>query len=232
MASTSSHVAPALYGKPTVNTDKDLAAVIGVVSMPLYLVVNPSLPVKDVKDLVELLRKNPGRYSYSSAGNGSVNHLSMELWKSMAGLNVAHIPYRGAAPALQAVVSGEVAFTFDTLSQADAFVQAGKLKALAVSGKHRSPSLPNVPTIAESGYPAFTPTIWFGLFAPAKTPAPVIEKINAQVTQAMAAKDIQEKLRSLGAEFAPTTPADYQRFANAESIQWRKVIASTGATAD
>jgi len=232
MASASSHIAPYLYTKVPYDPDKDFVPVIGVAAMPLYLVASPSFPANTFAELVSEVKRHPGRYAYASAGNGAANHLAMEQLKVLAGLDVLHVPYKGAAPAMQAVMSGEVAFTFDTISQADAQVRSGKLKAIAVTGARRVAAAPNVPTVAESGLPAFTPEIWFGAFAPAGTPASVVDKLNADISQAMTQPDVQARLASLGSEFTATSAAEFQKFVASDTARWRRVISQSGAKAD
>lgn len=232
MGSTSSHVAPYLYGQPSYDPQKDLSPVINVATMPLYLVVNPSFPGSSFPEFLAELKRRPSTYSYSSAGSGAVNHLAMELLKSTTKVDAVHVPYKGAAPAMQAVMSGEVAFSFDTISQADVQVQAGKLRGIAVTGSRRSPAVPKLPTVAESGVASFTPMIWFGLFAPAATSRAVIDKLNADVTTAMSSPDIQSRLTSLGAEFSAETATQFQKRVAAETLVWKKLIQDIGAKAD
>lgn len=232
MASTSCYVAPYMYGKVAYDQERDLTPLIKAGSMPLYLVASPSFPAVNFGEWLAEVKRKPGQYAYSSAGIGAVNHLSMELLKSVAGLDVMHVPYKGAAPALQAAMSGEVAFTFDTVSQAQPQVQAGKLKALAVSGAQRSAVVPKVPTVAESGLPSFTPTIWFGLFTPAKTPAAVMAKLHDDLSRVLTSPEVQARLATLGVEYTQEEPAAYRSFVAMEAQRWKKLITDNGIKAD
>jgi tripartite-type tricarboxylate transporter receptor subunit TctC len=196
------------------------------------LVVNNDLPARDVKELVALLKAKPGQYSYGSAGPGSTFHMSAELFKAVAGTDVVHVPYRGGGPALVDTMSGQVAMSFPVLSAARPHVQAGKLRALGVTGPQRSALLPDVPTIAEAGVPGYAFETWFMVFAPAGTPQPVLDKLNATLNQALGSPTLKERMVREGFDPLPTTPAQARTRLQAELGQWAKLIKERGITAE
>lgn len=197
---------PSLTAKMPYDTLKDLAPIGMVASSQHVLVVNNALPAKNVKELVALLKAKPGQYSYGSAGAGSTFHMSAELFKAVAGTPIVHIPYRGGGPAMIDTMSGQVAMSFPVLSAAQPHVQAGKLRALGVTGTKRSPLMPDVPTIAEAGLPGYTFETWFIVFAPAGTPKPVIDKLNTSLNQALNTPALRERMARDGFDPTPSTP--------------------------
>lgn len=222
LGSNSSLVAPLLYQRATLDPDKDLVAIVSVMSLPMCLVVHPSLPVGSLRELVDLVRRSPGKYSYASTGSGGVAHLSTEAFKTAAGLDILHVPYKGAAPALQAVLSNEVSLFFDTVAHVRPFVEAGKLRMLAVAGT--ASKVQGIPTFVEAGYADFSPALWLGLFAPAATPRPIVEQINRQVIVAMRAPQMQAQLAQSGAEFVPMSPSGFQQFVVKDQRQSQQLI--------
>ena len=208
MGALSTHaVNPSLYAKMPYDAVKDFAPITLLAITPNVLVVNASLPVNSVKDLIAYAKANPGKLSFGSGSNGSAGHLAGELFKVDTGTDIVHIPYKGGAPATQALLAGDMQFMFDNLANATPQVKAGKLKALAVTTATRSKLAPELPTMAEAGMPGFDISTWFGLFAPAGTPPDVIAKWNADVTKILTTPETRDRLLALGAEPTPMTPA-------------------------
>lgn len=223
---------PGLTPKMPYDTLKDLAPIGLVASSQHVLVVSNSLPAKNIKELVALLKAQPGRYSYGSAGAGSTFHMSAELFKAVAGTPIVHIPYRGGGPALIDTMSGQVALSFPVLSAAQPHVQAGKLRALGVTGPQRSALMPDVPTIAEAGVPGYAFETWFIVFAPAHTPRPLIERLNATLNQALAAAPVKERMVRDGFDPTPSTPEQARARLEAEMPRWAQLIKERGITAE
>jgi len=223
---------PALTARMPYDTLKDLAPIGLVASSQHVLVVNNSLPAKNVKELVALLKAEPGRYSYGSAGAGSTFHMSAELFKAVAGVPMVHIPYRGGGPAMMDTMSGQVALSFPVLSAAQPHVQAGKLRALGVTGSRRSALMPDVPTIAEAGVPNYAFETWFIVFAPAGTPGPVIDKLNAALNQALGSAALKERMTREGFDPTPSTPAQARARLEKEMPQWAQLIKERGITTE
>ena len=221
-----------LYPKMPYDHVRDFAPVILVAGVPNVLVVNPSLPVNSVQELIAYGKANPGKLNFASSGNGTSIHLSGELFKTMTGVQMAHIPYKGSAPAIQDLAGGQVQLMFDNLPSALPLIKAGRLKALAVTSKTRAAVLPDVPTVAESGLPGFEASSWFGLLAPAGTPQPVIAKVNAEIAKWLATPEAKEKLLAQGANVAGGTPEDFARHIAAETAKWQKVVKESGAKID
>jgi tripartite-type tricarboxylate transporter receptor subunit TctC len=223
---------PGIYPKMPYDHVRDFAPIILVAGVPNVLEVNPSLPVNSVQELIAYAKANPGKLNFASSGNGTSIHLSGELFKTMAGVQMTHVPYKGSAPALQDLVGGQVQLMFDNLPPSLALIKAGKLKPLAVTSKVRAPALPDVPTLAESGLPGFEASSWFGLLAPAGTPQPVIAKLNAEIAKWLATPEAKEKLVAQGANIAGGTPEDFARHIAAETAKWQKVVKDSGAKID
>jgi len=223
---------PSLYPRMPYDHVRDFAPVILVAGVPNVLVINPALPVNSVQELIAYAKANPGKLNFASSGNGTSIHLSAELFKTMTGVQITHIPYKGSAPALQELMGGQVQLMFDNLPSSLALIKGGKLKALAVTSKERAAALPDVPTIAESGLPGFEASSWFGLLAPAGTPQPVIAKLNAEIAKWLATPEAKEKLLAQGANAAGGTPEDFARHIAAETAKWQKVVKDSGAKVD
>jgi len=211
---------------------KDFVPITMIARVPNMLVVNPGVPAKDVKELIVLLKANPGRYTFASSGNGTSQHLSGELFKTMAGVDMQHIPYKGSPPALQDVVGGQVTMTFDNITTAWPLAKAGKLKALAVTTAKRSDIAPDVPTLAESGLPGFEVGSWQGVFAPAGTPPAIVKRLNAEIVKILGMPDVREKLGALGAEIVADSPEDFAAIVKAEVAKWAEVVKKSGAKVD
>jgi len=211
---------------------KDFVAITLIARVPNMLVINPSVPAKDVKELIALLKANPGKYSFASSGNGTSQHLSGELFKSMSGTDMQHIPYKGSPPALQDVVGGQVTMTFDNITTAWPLAKAGKLRALAVTTAKRSSVAPDVPTLAESGLPGFEVGSWQGVFAPAGTPPEIVKRLNAEIVKVLNMPDVREKLSGLGAEIVADSPEEFSALVKAEVAKWADVVKKSGAKVD
>jgi tripartite-type tricarboxylate transporter receptor subunit TctC len=207
---------------------KDFVAISPVAAIPFVLVANPSLPASNLGELIALAKASPGKIAYASAGAGTSNHLAGELLASAAQVNLLHVPYKGSAPALNDVLAGHVPIMFDLLATSLPNVQAGKLKALAVTSRERTALLPNVPTARESGLRDFEVTAWFGIFAPAGTPAPVVTRLNTDLTAVLQAPDLQKHLRELGADPETGSPEAYARFVRSEAGKWSAVTQKAG----
>lgn len=217
---------PSLYKNLNYNALTELAPVSQLSSAPFVLVANPSTPYRTVQDLLQAAKAsgstNP--IHYASAGNGSGSHLFTELLTSRAGISLSHVPYRGAAPAMVDVLGGQVPVTFDNIITTLPLIETGKLRALAVSSSKRSPAAPDVPTLDESGVPGYDASSWFGLFAPAGTPAAIIERLGQAAQHAVKTDKVSETLRGVGAEPVVSTPAEFGRFYKAEVDKWAEVV--------
>ena len=211
---------------------RDFASVGMLVVSPHVLAVHPAVPAKDLKELVALAKSQPGKLNYASPGSGSVPHVGMELFKQQTGADFTHVPYKGAGPAMQDVIAGSVQVTVATPPSLLGFVQAGRLRALAVAAKERHPQLPDVPTAAEAGFPSFELEAWVALFAPAGTPPDVIARLTAAAKQALASPEAMEKIRSTGMTQRYLAPAELDGVVRADLAYWSKVITGAGIRAD
>ncbi len=225
-------ITQSLFKSMTYDPVKDLAPVTLAAITPMVFVVHPSLPVRDVRELVALAKTRPGQLSYASAGNGSPAHLAFELLQRSAQIDINHVPYKGAAPALTDLLGGHVVMFFSGMPPAMPHVKAGKLRAIAVSTAKRSPALPAVPAVAESGLRDFDISTWFGVLAPAATPRDVIGKLNAEISRALMLPDVKERLAREGAETAPGSPEQFGKFIQAEITKFAKIIRESGARAN
>ncbi|CAG9166945.1 Bug family tripartite tricarboxylate transporter substrate binding protein [Cupriavidus pinatubonensis] len=223
---------PSLYRSLKVDPVKGFDAVGSVASTTNVLVVPNSLPVSNVRELVALAKQKPGSLTFGSAGNGSSNHLSGELFKSMAGIDIVHVPYKGSAAAFTDLLGGRISMMFDTVSSQVQYIGSGKVKALGVTGPARSDALPKVPTIAESGLPGFDVTIWFGLSAPKGTPPDAVQRLNGELQKVLAQADVKKQLSALGASPMPGTSADFARLIQHDAGKWAPVVKASGATLD
>jgi tripartite-type tricarboxylate transporter receptor subunit TctC len=223
---------PSLYAKMPYDHVKDFVPVILVAGVPNVLVVNPSLPVNSVQELIAYAKANPNKLNFASSGNGTSIHLSGELFKTMTGVQMTHVPYKGSAPALTDLIGGQVQLMFDNLPSSLQFIKAGKLRALAVTSLARSSTLPELPTLAESGLPGFEASSWFGVLAPAGTPNDIVKKLNGEIAAWLASPDAKEKLAAQGAIAAGGTPDTFVTHIAAESAKWAKVVKASGAHVD
>jgi tripartite-type tricarboxylate transporter receptor subunit TctC len=204
--------------------EKDFAPISLLVVVPNVLVVNPELPAKTVQELVALLKASPDQYSYASSGNGTPLHLSGELFKKMAGVNMQHIPYKGAGPALNDVIGNQVPIMFDNLPSSSGHIKAGTLRALGVTTTERAPSFPDVPTIAESGVPGYETYTWNALFAPANTPQPVVARLNEAAKKALADPAVVERMKEFSAKIVGSTPEELDAHVKAELAKWTPIV--------
>ena len=221
-----------LYKNLSYDSDKDLLPISLLATSPQMLVVTPSVEAADFKSFIAYLKKNPGRLSYGSVGGGSASHLTMELLKNDAGVFVVHIPYRGFPPAVTDMLSGNIQTMFAVIPAVLPQVRAGKLKALAVTGRQRSAMAPDVPSVAELGYPQLESLAWIGLLAPAGTPAEIVNRLHGETAKGMRSADARDLLGKQGFEVVASSPAEFTSWIRAEQAKWSKVIKTSGATAD
>ena len=221
-----------LYQNLTYATLRDFAAISLVATVTNVAVVNPALPVRSIAELTAYAKANPGRLNYASSGSGSAAHLTGEMYKLATGTDIVHVPYRGAAPATTDLLAGQVGLMFATAPSVLQYIQAGTLRALAVTGETRWAALPDVPTMIEAGLPGFTSDVWFGIFAPAGTPHQIIDKLNREIVTAALSTDVREKLAAQGFEVVTDTPEQFTEFVRAEIAKWADVVRRSGARVD
>lgn len=221
-----------LYKKMPYDTVKDFAPVTLVASVPNMVVVHPSVPAKSIKELIALAKAKPGSLSFGSSGSGSSIHLSGELFKSMAGVDMLHVPYKGSGPAVSDLIGGQINMMFDNMPSSLPHVKAGRLRAIAVTSAKRSPAMPDLPTVAESGVPGYESVAWFGVLAPAGTPPALVKKLNAEIVKVLKSPDVAQRLASQGAEPVYNTPEEFSALIKTEMVKWAKVIKASGAQVD
>jgi tripartite-type tricarboxylate transporter receptor subunit TctC len=222
---------PALYGKVPFDPVRDFAPVAMIAEVPLFLVVNPAFPANNFQEFLSEVRKANGKIDYASGSIGSTTHLSMELFKTMSNLQLQHIPYKGSGPAIAAILAGEVKIMFELMPSAMAHVKSGRMRALAVTSAKRSPVMPDLPTVAESGLAGYEVSSWFGLCTPSATPKAIVHKLSADLTAQLAVPDTRNRILGLGAQPVSMTPEEFSRFVHAEIAKWTKVVKDSGATA-
>ena len=229
-------VNPWLFSKLPYDPVKDFAPITLIAHVPNVLVMTPEradqLGIRSARDLIDFARKNPARLNYASGGNGSAGHMAGELMKSQAKISAVHIPYAGAAPAQLGLLAGQTDFMFDNLASATAQIKAGKLRALAVTTLQRASSMSEVPTMADAGLPGFDVSTWFGVFAPAGTPAPIVARLNSAMTTALRSAEMRERLARMGAEPAPGTPEQFAELLRQELAKYQQVVKFSGARVD
>ncbi|MBC7729932.1 MAG: tripartite tricarboxylate transporter substrate binding protein [Microbacteriaceae bacterium] len=223
---------PSLYANLPYDTLRDFQPVGMIAAVPQFLVVNKDFPPNNLKELIAYVKQNPGKINYGSGGSGLTNHLTMELLKSSAGLQITHVPYKGAAAAITALIGGEINMMFESGPAVIPHVKSGKLKVIAVGTKARSVVLPEVPTVAEAGLPGFAAVAWAALLAPTGTPAPVVQRLNTELNTVLAKPAIKEKLISLGAEPVLTSPEQTVAFMKSELEIWAGAVKASGARVD
>jgi tripartite-type tricarboxylate transporter receptor subunit TctC len=225
-------IVPQLYRKLPYDTLRDFAPVTFIGYAPLILIVYPGLPVKSVRELIDLAKSKPGQLKFPSSGSGGSTHLAGELFKSMAGVDMVHVPYQGGAAPLLAMMNGQVDLGFDSIVQALPHVKSGRLRVLAISSAKRSAAAPEIPTVAEAGLPGFEVAPWFGVAVPAGTPRAIVIKLNAEINRIIEAADVKERLARLGVETFGTTPEQFSAHLKAESAKWARVVKDAGARVD
>ena len=208
--------------------EKDFAPISLITSLPFVLLAHPSVPAANVRDLITLARQQPGKLSFGSAGNGTSNHLAGELFKSIAKIDMLHVPYKGSAPALADLLGGQITTMFDLTPTALTQIAGGKVQAIAITSARRSSVAPNIPTMAESGVPGVEVVSWFGILAPAGTPAPIVNFLNAEIVKAMNAPDVRQQMAALGADVVTNTPQEFAAFISAERAKWAMVVREAG----
>ena len=230
--SASHAVAPAMYSKLPYDTVKDFAGITTTVSVPAVLIVSPALGARSVQDLIAMAKARPGEVMFSSGGIGSATHFSAELFQSLATINVQHVPYKGIPEAVSDAMLGRVHFMFSPVTNAIPLIRDGRLRALAVSPPRRLPVLPDVPTVIEAGVPGYQWETWFGLLAPAKTPRPIVEKLNHEVTRILALAETKERWNAIGAEPAPISPEAFDKYISEQIVLFTKLARAANIKAD
>jgi tripartite-type tricarboxylate transporter receptor subunit TctC len=232
-SSVSTHaIGPHLYAKPPYDPVKDFTAITELSSTPTVIMVSATLPVNSLKEFIALAKARPGQLNYGSSGVGTQFHLSGELLKQLAGIDMAHIPYKGTALVYPDLFSGQVALMFDTLSVSIPFIKVGRVKALGVTGDKRAPALPEVPTIAEAGVPGFSADLWLGVWGPAKLPRDITDKLSSEIAKLLKLPDVRERLAAQGMEPVGSTPVQFAEFVRRENAQWSKVVKAAGVKAE
>ena len=224
-------IGPALYGELPYNSMKDFAPISFIGITPMVLVVHPSIPAKSIGELIAYGKSNPGKIKYASAGVGSILHLTMEMFRTRVGIDVVHVPYKGAAPAVNDLLGGHVLAMVGDVPLLYPHIQGGRMRALAITTTKRSPRLSDVPTVAESGFAGFEAIFWYATFAPAAVPQPIVAKINADLATALNVPEVKQRLSDAGVDVSTSTPAQLAAFVRADSIKWAKVVKESGATA-
>jgi tripartite-type tricarboxylate transporter receptor subunit TctC len=219
-----------LMPKLPYDTVKDFAPITIAATLPLVVVVPAQSPIRSFQDLIATARAKPGKLTFASAGPGNTSHLSVEYLKSQLGLDMIHVPYKGSGPAIVGLLGGEVDFMFDSLSSSLAQIKGGKFRALAMASARRSRILPEVPTVAESGVPGFDVSVWYSVLAAAGTPAPIVQRLHAEIVRAMKSPEAKEKIEGFGYDIVGSTPAEADAFIRAEITRWAKVVKESGAT--
>ena len=221
-----------LHTQSKIDVTRDFAAIAWAGSTPNLLVVNPASPYKSVKDLIVAARAAPGKIPYASTGNGSSNHLSMELFKVMAGVDLNHIPYKGSAPAVTDLIGGQVQALFDNVPNVIQHVKGGRLRALAITTPKRSPTLADIPTVDEAGVPGYQVSVWFGLVAPAATPRDTVTRLNAEINRVLALPDVRERFGQSGIEIVGGAPDVFERHVREQVATWGRVVKEANIRAD
>jgi tripartite-type tricarboxylate transporter receptor subunit TctC len=223
---------PSLYPKMNFDALRDFAPVALIAQVPLILVVNPGLPAKSVAELIALGKAQPNLLNFGSSGNAAAPHLAGESFKIATGVQMQHVPYKGSAPALTDLIGGQVQLIFDSMPSAMPHVKSRKIRALAVTTAKRSPTVPDLPTIAESGVPGFDISTWYGVWAPAGTPRDIVNRISAEIAKALQQPAVRERLAALGAEPVGDTPEEFAAYCQSELAKWSRIVKESGAKAD
>jgi tripartite-type tricarboxylate transporter receptor subunit TctC len=225
-------VNPALYAKMPLDPNKELAPVAPIVSLSNVLVVHPSVPARSVKEIIALAKKEPGKLTYASSGNGTSIHMSGAMFTQFTGTDILHIPYKGSAPAVTDLLAGQTNMMFDNIPSSLPHIKSGRLIALATTGAKRDPALPDVPTIAEAGVPNYESGVWFGIMVPTGTPHDIILKLNSAAVQATKSPEFIKRMTDLGYSIIPGSPEDMARMLKAEVARWTPIVKASGAKVD
>jgi tripartite-type tricarboxylate transporter receptor subunit TctC len=223
---------PALYAKMPLDPNKELIPVAPLVSLSNVLVVHPSVPARSVKEIIALAKKDPGKWTYASSGNGTSIHMSGAMFTQLTGTDILHIPYKGSAPAVTDLLAGQTNMMFDNIPSSLPHIKSGKLIAIATTGAKRDPALPDLPTIAQSGVPGYESGVWFGLMAPAATPREIVMKLNAAAVQGTKSPEFIKRMTDLGYNIIPGTPEDMANAIQAELKRWGPIVKASGAKVD
>jgi tripartite-type tricarboxylate transporter receptor subunit TctC len=223
---------PALYAKMPLDPNKELAPVAPIVSLSNVLVVHPSVPAKSVQDVINLAKKDPGKWTYASSGNGTSIHMSGAMFTQLTGTDIVHIPYKGSAPAITDLLAGQTNMMFDNIPSALPHIKSGKLRALATTGAKRDPALPDLPTVAEAGVKGYESGVWFGIMVPAATPRDIVMKLNAAAVQAAKAPEFVKRMQDLGYNIIPGTPEEMAKMLKEEVARWAPIVKASGAKVD
>ena len=233
MLGTNTHaINMSLYAKPGYDLQRDFAPIALATAAPMVLIIHPSLPAKTVKEFIALAKAHPNKLNYATGGSGSSAHVITELFKSMAGVQLVHVAYKGVAQATTDLIAGQIQMSFNSIATALAHMQAGRVRALAISTATRSTAAPQLPTIAESGLPGFDASIWQGIFAPARTPPEIIARLNREIVGALGTSEVKDQLGAQGVDAQPSTPEQFAVFIRAEIARWATVIKVSGAKVD
>jgi tripartite-type tricarboxylate transporter receptor subunit TctC len=226
-------IAPSLFANLPYDVNRDFAPIALAASVPHLVVVHPSLPVTTLKELVAYLKAQPGKLTYPSAGNGSMPHLAGEVFQAMAGVKMVHVPYKGSGQSMQDLLGGQHLVAFDTMPASAPHVRSGKLRAVAVSTAQRVPSFPEVPTAEEAGVPGYVVTTWYGLFAPAGTPTPIVSRLHAEMVKAMQTPDVRARLEGIGADGSVSrSPEEFAALVRADTVRYAKIVKEIGIRID
>jgi tripartite-type tricarboxylate transporter receptor subunit TctC len=225
-------IGPNMYRKPPYDVNKDIAAVAQVAFNQMLLAGSPRHPFKTVQEVIDFAKQNPGKLSNASSGNGSPGHVGFELFRNMAGLNVVHVPYKGGAAAITDLIAGQVHLMMESLNSIAPHARGGRVRALGVTALKRSPAVPEVPTIAESGVPGYEATTWNGIIAPAGTPREIVRRLNAEINKILVSPSLKEKFALIGADPLPAPPEDFAALIKRENVKWADVIKRSGAKID
>lgn len=232
IAPTSHVINPSIYSKLPYDTVKDFAPITLAVSATILLVVHPSVPVKSVKELIALAKTRPGQLNFGSAGNGTVFHLAAELFKRQAKIDMVHVPFKGGGPTIANLVAGQVSLAFETMLALSPFVTAGRVRALAVASAKRSSVMPELPTIAEVGFPTIVAENWYGVYAPAGTAKAIISRLNTEIVKILRTQDVNARFQGLGTEVVASTPEELAEYVRTELEKWSKTAKEAGARVD
>ncbi|HEV8107460.1 MAG TPA: tripartite tricarboxylate transporter substrate binding protein [Burkholderiales bacterium] len=223
---------PALYAKMPLDPNKDLAPVAPIVSLSNVLVVHPSVPAKSVQDVINLAKKDPGKWTYASSGNGTSIHMSGAMFTQLTGTDIVHIPYKGSAPAITDLLAGQTNMMFDNIPSSLPHIKSGRLRAIATTGAKRDPALPDLPTIAEAGVKGYESGVWFGIMVPAATPRDIVMKLNAAAVQATKAPEFVKRMTDLGYNIIPGSPEQMATMLKEELARWAPIVKASGAKVD